>query len=164
MLATAAARDGPRPNREATKPTPRRYIIATSVTDAMRTSPKARAVHPATTSAAHPYSTSGDRRLGVAGDDVHVHVAAAADQPVEERAGERVAPARVRRLPHHDLGDVLVAGVRQDLLGGVLSREGRGLRAERLRELEVRDERVALGLRHRLARPLDVDHPPLALQ
>ena len=52
-----------------------------------------------------------------AGDGEDLDAAAAPDQRVEQRAPEQLAPARTAGLADDDAGDVVLARVRQDLLG-----------------------------------------------
>ena len=56
------------------------------------------------------------------GNREHLDRFAPADQGVEQRAAEPLAPGRPLGLADHDAVDVVLPGVRQDLIGDALAR------------------------------------------
>src|SRR5262249_26973417 len=80
-----------------------------------------------------------------AADDVDVDVAAAPAQLVDERAEEKLAPARLLRLARDDLGDVATLGIADDLLDRLDAAEGNGLAAELFGQMKVVVEAGAVG-------------------
>ncbi len=101
----------------------------------------------------------------LAGDDEDVDVAARADDVVDERAAEPVAPAGMRGLADHELADVALAGEAQHRLADARARDGRRLGPELIGQREGRREVPALRVGERgLARALDPGHDPLGAQ
>ena len=102
------------------------------------------------------------RPLPLPGDDVDVDVAAPAHQLVHDRAEDQFTPARARRFPEDDAGDVPPARVRQHLGGDVVPGQRGGLGAELLGQAEGLDDAVLVrrresGIRWRL----NAHHDPL---
>ena len=100
-----------------------------------------------------------------AGDHHDLDAAAAADDLVEQRAPQAVAPARVQRLAHHDAADVALAREREQRLAHARAGERRRLRAQVLRQLDVSASACrSVGAERRLGGALHVGHDPLRLQ
>ena len=103
--------------------------------------------------------------LAAAAADVDVDAAGLAHQVLRHRAAEPVEPANLRRGADDDLGDVVLPGEAQDLVGHVLAGHGDRLAAEAFREALALGDAVALGVRQPLpARGFDVERGPGGMQ